>query len=104
MFNPMPDEMPLKKAIHPQVAFYGLEATICYLMTRFMTRPCPHIARAIVHHLQLLAEHPEAQDEAESNEVYGGLLEEWQAITSALSRQSDFFTPEIDFRRPDGGR
>ncbi|ADJ27648.1 hypothetical protein [Nitrosococcus watsonii] len=90
MPNSMPDEMSLKKAIHPQVAFYGLETTVCYLMTRFMTHPCPRIGRAIVHHLQLLAEHPDVQDEAESNEVYEVLLEEWQAITSRLSRQPNF--------------
>jgi hypothetical protein len=62
-------------------------------MTRFMTDPCPRIARAIVHHLQLLTEHPEAQDEAESNEVYGELLKEWQVIISKLSRQSNLLGP-----------
>lgn len=85
--------MPLKKINNPQVAFYGLETTVCYLMTRFMTHPCPRIARTIVHHLHLLTEHPEAQDEAESHKVYGGLLEEWQAITLTLSQQRDLPRP-----------
>ncbi|ADE13920.1 hypothetical protein Nhal_0740 [Nitrosococcus halophilus Nc 4] len=92
MPNSMPNKMPLRKT-SPQVAFYGLEATVCYLMTRFMTHPCSQTARAIVHHLQLLAEHPEVQDEAESDKVYGKLLEEWQVITLSLSQHSDFSPP-----------
>lgn len=87
------NESPLKKPISLRTAFYGLETTVCYLMTRFMAHPCPRIARAIVHHLQLLTEHPEAQDEAESDKVYGGLLEEWQVIASELSRQSPLSGP-----------
>ncbi|QBQ53162.1 hypothetical protein [Nitrosococcus wardiae] len=84
MPNSISNEIPLKKSTSPQVAFYGLEATVCYLMTRFMTHPCSQTARAIVHHLQLLTEHPEVQDEAESDKVYGKLLEEWQVITLSL--------------------
>jgi len=78
-----------KKTGSPPAAFYGLETAVCYLMTRFMHHPCPRIAYAIVHHLRLLTEHPEAQDEAESNEVYGGLLQEWQVIASELSQPSN---------------
>lgn len=94
MSNSIASERPLKKASRPQfkkpqaaVAFYGLEATVCYLMTRFMTHPCFHTARAIVHHLRLLTEQPEVQDEAECNNVYEKLLEEWQVITSVLSQR-----------------
>lgn len=93
----MPDliqnSLPLKKIGNPHIAFYGLETTVCYLMTRFMTHPCPRTARTIIHHLHLLTEHPEAQDEAESHKVYGGLLEEWQAIASELLQQRDLPDP-----------
>lgn len=83
------NSLSLEKMNNSHVAFYGLETTVCYLMTRFMTHPCPHTARTIVHHLRLLTKHPEAQDDAESHKVYGGLLEEWQVIVSGLLQQQD---------------
>ena len=79
----------LNKTVRAQPAFYGLETAVCYLMTRFMRHPCPRFGGAIVHHLRLLAEHPNVQDESESSEVYGGLLQEWQWITTELLQQSD---------------
>lgn len=57
-----------------------LEAALMYLMTRYSRKPCPGLARGILHHLQLLLAHPDLADSPVDRSAYESLLRDWGLI------------------------
>ncbi|BAZ93521.1 hypothetical protein TspCOW1_15400 [Thiohalobacter sp. COW1] len=57
-----------------------LEAALMYLMTRYTQKPCPGLARGIMHHLQMLLAHPDLADSPVDRSAYESLLNDWGLI------------------------
>lgn len=67
--------------------FVKLHATLCFLMTQFLSHQCPKLSQFIVRHLSLMIEHPEVADSVDSRTLYLQLQQHWQNITGSLLEQ-----------------
>ncbi|MCP5426027.1 MAG: hypothetical protein H6970_13315 [Gammaproteobacteria bacterium] len=64
----------------PDIAL--LQTALCFLMTRYTSRPNPGMAYAITNHLEMVLNHPAIAELPERSQVYRGLLAEWRVIAS----------------------
>ena len=71
---------PISSAASQQPQRDVLEAALMYLMTRYSRKPCPGLARGIMHHLQLLLAHPDLADSPVDRSAYETLLNDWGLI------------------------
>lgn len=59
-----------------------IQAALHYLMTRYHQKPGRGLALAVVHHLEMLVDHPEFSPNEVGNDVYAKLLQTWTTIAS----------------------
>ena len=57
-----------------------LLASLGYLMTRYALRASPDIARAIVHHLEMVLAHSQSAHATVAEPTYRSLLLQWRTI------------------------
>lgn len=63
----------------PEVAV--IQTALCYLMTRYATRPCAGLIITIVHHLRMLLAHPDTMVlSEEQRKIYREMLQQWQSV------------------------
>lgn len=55
-----------------------LQASLCFLMNRYLHLQNPCIAVAVVDHLRQLSEHPDLVFYPVQRQVYARLLQEWR--------------------------
>jgi hypothetical protein len=64
---------------HPQAASLDLfQASLCFLMNRYLHLQNPCIAAAVVDHLRQLSAHPDLVFYPVQRQVYARLLQEWR--------------------------
>jgi hypothetical protein len=66
------------------LSFVKLHSILCFLMTQFHKDHSPHLAQYIVSHINLIIEHPDAVHFPDCSNLYLGLLQQWQNITSDI--------------------
>ncbi|HOB63386.1 MAG TPA: hypothetical protein PKI41_14900 [Candidatus Competibacteraceae bacterium] len=58
-----------------------IQTALCYLMTRYASRPCAGLIITIVHHLRMLLAHPDIASQPEDRrKIHRELLRQWQAM------------------------
>lgn len=72
----------------PEVSLDKLQAALFYLMTRYATRPCPHVADKIVDHLVMLSRHPEVKGLPTLREVYERDVACWRLLAPPSKQSS----------------
>lgn len=88
--KPLPDTSPLLEVSHSpleEVPVEGLQASLCYLMTRFAWQPCPGLARAIAHILTLLHNNPRIAEIPVQHRAYRNAQSIWEGIADRLCTQ-----------------
>ena len=88
--HPSPDASPLLEVSHSpleEVPVEGLQASLCYLMTRFAWQPCPGLARAIARILTLLHNDPRIADIPVQQRAYRNAQSIWEGIAERLCVQ-----------------
>lgn len=80
----------------------AVEAALCYLMSRYASRPCYWIAQAIIDHLELLTDEGPAAISPVKRDIYRRLLPTWRAIASGAPARNQLpkVTPFFALRWP----
>lgn len=84
---PSSDTSPFLEVSHSpleDVPVEGLQASLCYLMTRFAWQPCPGLARAIARILTLLHNNPRIADIPVQHRAYRNAQAIWDKIADRL--------------------
>lgn len=68
-----------------------LHATLCVLMTQFLSHQCPKLSQFIVRHLSMMITHPEVSSSTDCRAMYLQLQQHWQKITESLLEQRTMF-------------
>lgn len=71
----------------------GLQASLCYLMTRFAWHPCPGLARAIVRILTLLLQNPAVERVPVQKNAYRQAIGIWSGVAEKLVEQFQRMQP-----------
>lgn len=66
-----------------------LQAALYFLVTRYTSHPCPHIAERIVEHLVLLCNHPSIELLPIQHELYAKSINYWRSRTPHTSYLSE---------------
>jgi hypothetical protein len=77
-------ETPVTETKTDELSFVKLHSTLCFLMTRFHKEQSPQLAQFIVRHMHLVIDHPDVIDSDSARNLYLGLLQQWQHITTIL--------------------
>ncbi len=57
-----------------------IQATVHYLMTKYMLKPCRGLALGVVNHITLLLNHPDFNPVGVHANAYQDLLQSWKEI------------------------
>ena len=88
--SPSTDALPFLEISHSpleDVPAEGLQASLCYLMTRFAWQPCPGLARAIARILALLHTNPAIAAVPVQHRAYRSAQSIWEGIADRLCVQ-----------------